>query len=122
MPTYTFDHIHLVSPDAVKTAEFYEKMFGAKKSVRELPNGRKAVAVDIGGTRILIGVKLEGEAEKPSLDHFGIRTDSLTDAVAELKARGVRFTMEIREVRPDFKISYLRTPDDVSIELQEGTL
>ena len=122
MPTYTFDHIHLISPDPDKTADFYEKIFGAKKSVRDLGGGRKAVSVDLNGTKILIRGQNEGEAEKPSLDHYGIRTDNLDKAVAELKKQGVTFTMEIRQLRPDMKISFLRTPDGVSIELQEGTL
>ncbi len=122
MATYTFDHIHLISPDPEKTADFYEKTFGAKKSIRDLGGGRKAVAVDLNGTKILIRAKNEGEADKPSLDHYGIRTDNLEKAVAELKKQGVVFTMEIRQLRPDMKISYLRTPDGVSIELQEGTL
>ncbi|OGO40305.1 MAG: hypothetical protein A2147_02805 [Chloroflexi bacterium RBG_16_57_8] len=122
MPNYTFDHIHLISPDPVKTAEFYEKMFGAKKSVRDMGGGRQAVSVDLNGTKILIRGKGDGEAEKPSLDHYGIRTDNLEQAVSDLKAQGVKFTMEIRQIRPDMKISFLRTPDDVSIELQEGSL
>ncbi len=122
MPTYTFDHIHLISPDPEKTADFYEKVFGAKKSIRDLGGGRKAVAVDLNGTKILIRGKNEGEADKPSLDHYGIRTDNLEKAVAELKKQGITFTMEIRQLRPDMKISFLRTPDGVSIELQEGTL
>jgi lactoylglutathione lyase len=120
MPTYTFDHVHLASPDPVKTAEFYEKTFGAKKIVEDMPGGMKKVTVYIGNTKILVAGKREGEAEKPSLDHFGIRTDNLEKAVAELKARGVVFTMEMRQIRPDFKISFLRTPDGVSIELQQG--
>ena len=122
MPTYLFDHIHLMSPNPEKTAEFYEKMFGAQKSVRDLPNGRKAIAVNIGGTKVLIGERQGGEVDKPSLDHFGIRTDNLEEAVAELKAKGVNFTTEIRAVRQDMKISFLRTPDGVSIELQQGQL
>src|SRR3989304_10228968 len=113
MPNYTFDHIHLISPDPVKTAEFYEKMFGAKKSVRDMGGGRQAVSVDLNGTKILIRGKGDGEAEKPSLDHYGIRTDNLEQAVSDLKAQGVKFTMEIRQIRPDMKISFLRTPDDV---------
>jgi lactoylglutathione lyase len=122
MPSYTFDHIHLISPDPDKTADFYVKMFGGKKSVRDLGNGRTAVTVFIGDTKILIRGKNEGEAEKPSLDHYGIRTDDLEKAVAELKAQGVQFTMEPRALRPDVKISFLRTPDGVSIELQQGSV
>jgi catechol 2,3-dioxygenase-like lactoylglutathione lyase family enzyme len=122
MPSYWFDHIHLISPDPAKTADFYEKVFGAKKSVRDLGGGRQAVSVDLNGTKILIRGKNEGEAERPSLDHYGIRTDDLERAVADLKRQGVEFTMEIRQIRPDMKISFLRTPDGVSIELQEGSL
>ena len=122
MPSYTFDHIHLVSPDPEKTAEFYEKTFGAKKSVRDMGNGRKAVSVMLDGTKILIRGKNEGEADKPSLDHFGIGTDNLEKAIPELKAQGITFTMEMRQIRPDMKISFLTTPDGVSIELQEGTM
>ena len=121
MPTYTFDHIHLLSPDPVKTADFYEKMFGAKKSIRDMGNGRLNVSVFIGDTKILIRGKNEGDAEKPSLDHYGIRTDNLEKAIAELKSQGVVFTQEMRSIRPDFRMSFLRTPDGVSIELQEGS-
>jgi catechol 2,3-dioxygenase-like lactoylglutathione lyase family enzyme len=122
MPKYWFDHIHLISPDPVKTADFYEKTFGAKKSIKDLGGGRQAVSVDLAGTKILIRGKNEGEAEKPSLDHYGIQTDNLEQAVADLKKQGVVFTMEIRQIRPDMKISFLRTPDGVSIELQQGSL
>jgi catechol 2,3-dioxygenase-like lactoylglutathione lyase family enzyme len=122
MPNYWFDHIHLISPDPMKTAEFYERFFGGKKSVRDLGGGRQAVSVDLNGTRILIRATNEGEVEKPSLDHYGIRTDDLEKAVAELKGQGVEFTMDIRQIRPDMKISFLRTPDGVSIELQQGSL
>jgi catechol 2,3-dioxygenase-like lactoylglutathione lyase family enzyme len=86
-----------------------------------MPGGMKKVTVYIGDTKILVAGKPAGEAEKPSLDHFGIRTDNLEKAIAELKAKGVIFTMEMRQIRPDFKISFLRTPDGVSIELQQGT-
>jgi len=34
--------------------------------------------------------------------------------------RGVKFTQDIRQVRPNFKMSFLVAPEDVSIELQEG--
>jgi lactoylglutathione lyase len=122
MSTYWLEHIHLLSPDPLKTAEYYEKMFEAKKIVKNLGNGRTAVSVDLHGITILIAPKQGGEAEKPSLDHFGIATNNLNTAVAELKSKGVEFTKEITPVRPDFKISFLRTPDGVSIELQEGSL
>jgi len=122
MPSYVFDHIHLISPDPAKTADFYATMFGAKKSIRDLGGGRQAVSVDLAGTSILIRPAGEADKGKPSLDHYGIRTDNLEAAIKELKAAGVEFTMELRAIRPDFKISFLRTPDGVSIELVQGVL
>lgn len=122
MPEYQIDHIHLMSPDPVKTAEFYEKSFGARRvNVSEMGEGRKNVNLDLGGVTILIS-QPRGDAAENGLGHFGIRTDNLEAAVKELKADGVPFTMDITQVRPDFKISYLTAPENVSIELQEGSL
>ncbi|MBA7645065.1 hypothetical protein ES703_52817 [subsurface metagenome] len=127
MPNYLFDHIHLMSPDPIKTAEFYEKMFGAKQVItRELPDGRTSVELNLNGSRILLTqqpVQVES-ASMPSvtgsgLEHFGIRTDNLEAAVAELKAKGVQFRDEIRVIRPGVKISFLWAPENVLVELLE---
>ena len=120
MPNYWFDHIHLRGPDPVKTAEFYEQMFGAKRiSMRDEGDGRAMVKLDLKGITILINQQT-GEGAQTGLVHFGIRTDKLDEAVTAMKERGVKFTQDIRQVRPDFKISFLVAPEDVLIELQEG--
>ena len=120
MPEYWFDHIHLRSPDPVKTAEFYEQMFGAKRvSTHDEGDGRAMVKLDLKGITILINQQT-GEGAQTGLAHFGIRTDKLDEAVAAMKERGVNFTQDIRQVRPNFKMSFLVAPEDVSIELQEG--
>jgi len=127
VPSYWYDHIHLVSPDAVKTAEFYEKMFNAKRvSVREATPGQVSVELSLNGSRVLIktgNVRTEAApgSEDPAhgIEHFGIKTDDLETAVAELKAKGVQFRDEIREIRPGVKISFLWAPENVLIELME---
>ena len=127
MPSYWYDHIHLVSPDPLKTAEFYGRMFNAKRvSVTDRGEGRVSVELDLNGSRLLIksgNVKTEtapGSSDPAhGLEHFGIRTDDLETAVAGLKAKGVEFTMEIREIRPGVKISFLLGPENVLIELLE---
>ena len=54
MPNYWHNHVHLTSPDPLKTAEFYEKMFGAKRgNAREMPGGRTMVPLDLNGSRIM---------------------------------------------------------------------
>ncbi len=127
MPSYCYDQVHLISPDPVKTAEFYERMFNAKKvSVRELGAGRVSVELDLNGSRVLVMNRTAERGTVPSsppnygLEHFGIRTDNLEAAVADLKAKGVKFKDEIREVRPGVKISFLWAPENVLIELLES--
>lgn len=121
MPEYTFDHLHLTSPDPFKTAEFYEKLFGAKRVNDPDPNSeRLTVNLDLNGTTMLISKA--GDDAQTGLVHFGIRSDDLDKSIEELKAAGVEFTMEKTEIRPDFTISFLTAPDNVSIELQTGGL
>ncbi len=121
MPNHTFDHLHLMSPDPFKTAEFYVKHFGAKQVNDPDPNGeRVTVNLDLNGTTMLIS-KAAGDAQT-GLVHFGIQSDDLDKSIEELKAAGVEFTMEKREIRSDFIISFLLAPENVSIELQSGGL
>ena len=122
MPSYSFDHIHLMSPNPAKTAEFYEKMFCAKYvSTQNLGNGRSIINFDIDGTTILIS-QSQGDDAQTGLVHFGLQTDNLEQAVGELKAKDVKFTRDIREVRPGFRVSFFLGPENVSVELQEGDL
>ena len=122
MPKYWYDHIHMVSPDPEKAARFYEKMFGAKVvSIQPVSSGYIRAELDLNGTMLLIrnAIAQPGSSSEPvyGLDHFGIGTDDLESAVAELKSQGVEFTREITEVRPGLKISFLSAPDNVQIEL-----
>ncbi|MDD4876313.1 MAG: VOC family protein [Dehalococcoidales bacterium] len=120
MSEYYFDHIHFRSPDPVKTADFYEQMFGAKRiSMRDDGDGRAMVKLDLKGITILINQQADKNAQV-GLVHFGIRTDNLDEAVTAMKEKGVNFSQDVRQVRPDFKMSFLVAPEDVSIELQEG--
>jgi lactoylglutathione lyase len=119
MPEYWFDHIHLKSPDPLKTAEFYERVFGAKRiNYRTGSDGKSSATLDLKGVTVLINQPREGEAT--GLVHFGIRTDKLGESVGALKEKGIKFSQDIKEVRPDFKMSFLVAPEGVSIELQEG--
>ena len=121
MPEYTFDHIHLMSPNPGKTSEFYQKLFGARLANTPDPNDERATfKLDLNGTTILIS---KAEENAPvGLVHFGVISDDLDKSIDELKSAGVEFTMEKREVRPDFIISFLVAPEGVPIELQEGSL
>ena len=100
MADYWLDHIHLMSPDPLKTAEFYENMFGAKRiSARDEGDGRASAKLDLSGITILIGQRTGDDAQF-GLVHFGIGTKNLETAVETMKADGVEFTQDVREVRP----------------------
>ncbi len=122
MPKYWFDHIHLMSTDPVKTSEFYEKTFGARVvSKQEFGEGRAMIKLDLAGTVILV-TPARGDTVENGLDHFGIQTDDLKAAIEELKADSVEFTMDYTEINPEVKISFLKAPENVTIELQQGSL
>ena len=123
MPSYYYDHVHLISPDPLKTAQFYEEMFNAKRvSVRELSRGGINVELDLNGSRVLVMSPSGGPASTEAghgLGHFGIRTDDLEIAVADLKAKGVKFKEEMRVASSGAKVSFLWAPENVLIELLE---
>ena len=125
MPNYWFDHVHLNSPDPIKTAEFYEKMFGARRvGVREMADGRTLVELDLNGSSIKVTHPraqplVPGAAPTDyEIEHFGLRTGNLEAAVDELKTKGVKF---VQEIRPGVgsKIAFLLAPGDILIELLE---
>ena len=127
MPGYQYDHVHLITPSAPETAKFYVEMFGAREVTnRKLPDGRTSIGLDLSGTRILIMERPAGAGEETNsaesgygLEHFGIRTDNIEAAVAELKAKRVKFRDEITTVGSGTKIAYLWGPENVLIELLE---
>jgi lactoylglutathione lyase len=128
MATFTWDHIHLRSPDPEATAQWYEKMLGAEV-IRSLQQGAPRIDLRIGGANIFIAPVKEGEGINPpavtpyqGLDHFGLSVSGIDAIAAELKAKGVEFTREPTTVRPGVRVCFLRGPQGVSIELLDRTV
>ena len=132
MSNYRMDHMHLISPDPVKTAEFYEKMLNAKRIAVRERDGRTTVELDIKGTRFKIASPnvQPGATPAPAAPgtmtqygmanaHFGIRTDNIVATVAELKAKGGKFRDEIRQQATGEKVVFLFAPENVMVELVE---
>jgi catechol 2,3-dioxygenase-like lactoylglutathione lyase family enzyme len=120
---YTYDHIHLRSPDPEATAQYYERMFGAKV-LRSMQDGKPRIDLKLGGVDVFIAPVASGDGVNPpplspyqGLDHFGLRVRGIDAVVAELKAKGAVFTKEPTTVRPGLRIAFLRGPEGVSIEL-----
>jgi catechol 2,3-dioxygenase-like lactoylglutathione lyase family enzyme len=123
MTKFHWEHIHLRSQDPDATAQWYHDKLGAEMVRTPQPDGSMRIDLNLGGQKIFIAKAMPGKAaEAPSspylgLDHFGLLVNDLPAAVAELKAKGVRFTMEPTQIRPGTQIAFLTAPENVSIEL-----
>lgn len=119
MPNYKFEHIHLISNDPEKTADFYVKHLGAKmESVMALPGGLKGVRLKMDDQLIIVSPP---RVKPPvlGLEHFGLTTDNMTASVADMKAAGCKMRDEPIEMSPGTKIAFFWTPEGVLIELVE---
>ncbi len=120
MASFTFDHIHLRSPDPEATATFYERVFGVT-----LTRSPQRIDFNLGGQLIFISpINEPTTGDAPSapyrgLEHIGLAVTGIDAIVAELKAKGVTFTMDPTTIRPGVRIAFLRGPENVSIELLE---
>jgi catechol 2,3-dioxygenase-like lactoylglutathione lyase family enzyme len=125
MAKFTFEHIHLRSPNPEATAAWYERMFGAQV-IRSQPDGAPRVDLKLGGIDVFIFPCKPGDGTHPApvspylgLDHFGLQIENLDAVMTELKAKGCEFTRGPVTVRPGLRVAFLRAPEGVSIELLE---
>ena len=123
MPVYTWDHVHLRSPDPDATAQWFEKMLGAQV-IRTTQQGQPRIDLKLGGANIFIapvkagdGVNAPPTTPYQGLDHFGLAVKDVDAVVADLKAKGVEFTMEPNNPRPGIRICFLKGPQGISNEL-----
>lgn len=125
MLSCTWDHVHLRSPDPEATAAWFERMLGAQV-IRSMQQGAPRIDLKLGGANIFLapvkpgdGVNAPPATPYQGLDHFGLFVKDLDAAVADLKRKGVEFTMEPNCPRPGIKICFIRGPQGISIELLE---
>jgi lactoylglutathione lyase len=125
MTTYTWDHIHLRSPNPEATATWFERMLGAQV-IRSIEQGKPRIDLKLGGANIFIapvtagdGVNAAPSTPYQGLDHFGLAVSGIDAVAAALKAKGVEFTKEPTTIRPGVRICFIRGPEGVSIELLE---
>ena len=123
MPNYTWDHVHLRTPDPEATAQWFERMLGAEV-IRSTQKGAPRIDLKLGGANIFLapvksgdGVNAPPVTPYQGLDHFGLTVSGIDAVAADLKAKGVAFTMEPTVPRPGVKICFLRGPQGISIEL-----
>src|SRR5258707_13096694 len=121
MPTVTWDHVHLRSPDPEATAAWLANILGG-----EIIRGPGRIDVKLGGANVFIapvaagdGVNTPPVTPYQGLDHFGLAVRDIDAVAAEIKAKGVEFTKEPTTIRPGVRICFIRGPQGISIELLE---
>jgi len=122
--TFTLDHIHLRSADPDMAAGFYVQKMGATEISRTSSGKMLRVVVELGGLTLFIETIKGGEGNLPAprtlgLEHIGLCVPDLNEAAARLKAEGVEFVVEPKEVRPGVSMAFIQGPDGVQIELIE---
>ena len=128
MATFTYDHIHLRSPDPEATAAYYERMFGAEV-LRTMQQGKPRIDLKLGGANIFIAPVAANSGVNPppttpyqGLDHFGLSVSGIDAIAADLKSKGAVFTMEPTTIRPGVRVCFIRGPEGVSIELLDRNI
>lgn len=122
--SWQFDHVHFKCSDPEKTVAFFKENFEAKEVNRFDSGGMSIVTLDIGGLWYNFSPKRSGEDVDPRTQparygvyHIGLKTRDLLAEAAKMKARGVKFTMEVGQANPKTKYAFIEGPDGISIEL-----
>ena len=113
-------HIAVMTENWDREAKFYQTIFGMKKITNGMTDEKGEYNKNRGHLSDgVIGLALlqRQPGFKSGLDHFGFRVSDLDETVADLKAKGVEFTMEPNVPRPGIKICFIRGPQGISIEL-----
>jgi lactoylglutathione lyase len=123
MGRFTYEHIHLRSPDPEATAQYYAKMFDAEIIRSQQPDGSPRIDLNLGGQAVFIAKALPDKTNAApqapyfGLEHIGLTVRDIDGITAELKGKGADFTMEPTTVRPGVRIAFLRRPEGVLVEL-----
>ena len=135
-PAFSFDHVHIISEDPHAAAAWYVEMLGARIAADTVARGAPQIFVELGGMTILIRGRRPGEdpAEARPIrpyadfsshnawctDHFWFMyRGDLAAFCDELRAKGVRLPVELKEGVGGKLLCYVAAPDGVSIELME---
>lgn len=125
--TYRFDHVHIYCSNVAESEKWFVEKMGAELIRHRDPKPSPATDLRMGGAVLYLreqwpAEKLgNGGPPRFGTDHFGVLVDDLDATAAELKRRGVEFDVEPYEIRPGLRISFVKGPDEVRIELLQKT-
>lgn len=121
--TWQYDHTHFKCTDPEKTVAFFKEHFGATEVARVMSGTMPITTLEIGGLWYNFSPARDGETVTAApgpfygVYHISFRTKDLEAEAAKLKARGVKFTMDVTQPNPTMKMAFIEGPDGISIEL-----
>jgi catechol 2,3-dioxygenase-like lactoylglutathione lyase family enzyme len=122
--SWHYDHVHFKCSDPEKTVAFFKENFGATEVGWSDVRGMSIVTLDIGGLWYNFSPKRSGETVEArteplryGVNHIALKTRDLAAEAAKMKARGVKFTLEVAQSNPTTKYAFIQGPDGISIEI-----
>lgn len=112
-------HIALRTPNFADMEQFYTQTLGLQVTRRW--DDATIIFLDIGGTTIeLIGRDDAAAGPKPTggWDHIAFHVESVDQVYADLKAKGVEFTVEPKNFQ-NVRIAFFKDSDGNLLELVE---
>ena len=120
----SFDHIHIISPDAHSTAAWYVEILNGEIDRKLEVQGTPQIFVRLAGIFLIIRGQRTGEIVEDrntlqwGMDHFGFTVDGDFDGYCtQLKERGVKFILEPMDFSPTSRIAFIEDLDGIKIEL-----
>ena len=112
-------HIHFFTSEYEALLAWYLDVFGLELR----PRGRIETTTNVPGMNMSFG-NARGEAAPTrgrAIDHIGFELDDLEAFCEQLKAKGIEFDIEYREIESiALKIAFITDPAGTYIELTEG--
>ena len=125
---YAINHLHLKSADPERSAAWWFEAFNfeiVSDSTRSFGD-RFIICRSENGINVMISNERNGEvlgaadgAAHLGLEHFGFDSEDLEADIARLEGLGAALAEAPVEAAPGVRICFLRTPDQVRIELIE---
>src|ERR1044071_8739396 len=93
---FSVQHVHLKTPDPVKTAQFYVDNFGATM-IGDIPG--RGIRVNLHGLQLNITtlIAVQNHEQHYGIEHMAVETDDYAGTLAQLRANGVRILEELRK-------------------------
>jgi len=117
--TFNVQHVHLKTPDPLKTAQFYIDNFGAKMKA-EIPG--RGVQVDLHGLQLNITtlISAQNHEQHYGIEHMAVDTTDYAGTLAQLRKNGVRILEEL-PVNHGRHVCIVECPDGAQMEIIERT-